>query len=129
MRKMKNGKIIPNGVTLEKHEFKTVLLITKHGINVELIPKSNRYGVHTPDIIINGIAWEIKSPIGDGKYTIQNTIQRAIKQSKYIIVDLRRTKRHQQKCIRELKNEFNKSKNLKQLIVITKTGRILDFKK
>lgn len=41
MKKSK-GKIIPNGVILEKHEYKTILLFTEMGANVELIPKSNK---------------------------------------------------------------------------------------
>ena len=39
MLRMKKGKIIPNGVILEKHEYKTILLFTEMGSDVELIPK------------------------------------------------------------------------------------------
>lgn len=54
MKKSK-GKIIPNGVILEKHEYKTILLFTEMGANVELIPKSNKKGIHTPDIVMYGL--------------------------------------------------------------------------
>ena len=48
---MKNkGKIIPNGVVLKTHESATVVLLTEQGFDVELIPKSNIQGIHTPDI-------------------------------------------------------------------------------
>ena len=39
---MKKGKIIPNGVILEKHEYRTVLLFTEMGVDIELIPKSEK---------------------------------------------------------------------------------------
>ena len=47
---VKHGKITPNGVVLKEHELSTVVLLTNLGFDVELIPKSNERGVHTPDI-------------------------------------------------------------------------------
>lgn len=129
MLRMKKGRIIPNGVILEEHEYKTVLLFTEIGIDVELIPKSERKGIHAPDIIMNGLRWEIKSPKGEGKYLMQNTIQKAVKQSRNVIIDLRRTKRLQAKCLQELKKEFESSKSMRRLKIITKSRKILDFEK
>ena len=126
---MKKGKIIPNGVVLKTHENATVVLLTDVGFDVELIPKSNVKGVHTPDLIMSDLRWEMKSPKGEGKYLMANTIQRAVKQSQNVIVDLRRTKRYQDKCLSELRKEFEKSNSLKRLKVITKNKKILDFKK
>ena len=126
---MKKGKIIPNGVILEKHEYKTVLLFTEMGVDIELIPKSEKRGVHAPDIVMNGLRWEMKSPKGEGKYLMQNTIQKAVKQSRNVIVDLRRAKRSQERCLQELEKEFGSSKNLQKLKVITKSRKILDFEK
>ena len=99
------------------------------GFDVELIPKINIEGVHTPDIVINGVKWEMKAPIGEGGSLMKNTIQKAVKQSPNIIIDLRRAKRHQTKCLRELEKHFDKSKSIKSLKIITKSGRVLDFKK
>ena len=126
---VKRGKIIPNGVVLKEHELSTVVLLTSLGFDVELIPKSNIEGVHTPDIRINGILWEIKSPKGEGKSLMKNTIQKACKQSSNVIVDLRRTKRHQEKCLNELQREFAHSKTLKRLKIITKNREIIDWVK
>ncbi|MBR2659137.1 hypothetical protein IKD57_04655, partial [Candidatus Saccharibacteria bacterium] len=71
---MKKGKIIPNGVILEKHEYKTILLFTEMGSDVELIPKSDKKGVRTPDIIMDGLKWEMKSPKGKGRWLLENTL-------------------------------------------------------
>ena len=125
----RKGRIAPNGVILNAHEYATVVFLTEQGYNVELIPKSNRKGVHTPDIKIDGIKWEMKAPIGEGNQLMKNTLQKALKQSTNIVVDLRRTKRHQTKCLRELEREFNNSKSIKRLKIITKTNKMLDFKK
>ena len=125
----KRGRITPNGVVLKHHENATAVFLTEQGFDVELIPTSNVEGVHTPDIKMNGLKWEMKAPIGEGRYLMANTIQRAVKQSCNVIVDLRHTKRHQIKCIRELENEFRKSGSLKHLKIITKSGNTLDFEK
>ena len=126
---MKRGKIIPNGVILEKHEYKTVLVFTEMGYDVELIPKSNIKNVHTPDIKMNGIEWEMKAPKGEGRWLLENTIQKAAKQSSNIIIDLQRIKIHQTKCLAEIEKQFYKSKRAKILIVITKSKKIIEFRK
>lgn len=125
----KRGKIIPNGVVLKTHENATVVFLTEQGHDIELIPKVNIEGVHTPDILMEGIRWEMKAPIGEGNQLMENTIQRALKQSQNVIVDLRRTKRHQTKCLRELRKQFDSKKDLQRLRIIAKGGKILDFKK
>ena len=125
----KKGKIIPNGVVLKEHENATVVFLTELGYDVELIPKSNVRGVHTPDVRIDRIKWEMKSPKGEGGSLMKNTIQKALRQSCYIIIDLRRTKRHQIKCLRELKRQFDNSKSVRRIMVITKGGRVLEFQK
>ena len=129
MPRMKKGKITPNGVVLRTHENATAVFLTEQGFDIELIPASNIEGIHTPDIKMNGLEWEMKAPIGEGKYLMSNTVQKAVKQSNNVIIDLRHTKRHQTKCIRELEREFSKSSSLKRLKVIAKNGKTLDFSK
>ena len=127
---MKNkGKIIPNGVVLKNHENATAVFLTELGFDIELVPTSNIKGIHTPDIKMDGLEWEMKAPLGEGKYLMSNTIQRAVKQSPNVIIDLRHTKRNQTKCIRELRKEFEKSGSLKHLKIIMKNRKTLDFKK
>jgi len=98
-RKKRKGRITPNGVILQNHEFATVVFFTDHGYDVELIPKSNIEGIHRPDVIINGLEWEMKAPKGEGKWLIPNTMKKAQQQSENIIIDLRRVKLPQAKCI------------------------------
>ncbi len=125
----KKGKITPNGVTLEKHEFKTILIFTELGYNVSLIPKSNKKGIHTADIIMDSKQWEIKCPKGNGRWLLENTLKRASKQSENIIIDLSRIKIHQTKCLNELEKQFYKIKQIRRLLVVTKNKKIVDFVK
>ena len=89
---MKKGILIQNKVHLKEHEYKTVKLLLENGYDIELIPPSVIKGLRMPDIMMKGVAWEIKSPEGNGKNTIKNTAQNASHQSENIIIDLRRTK-------------------------------------
>ncbi len=126
---MEVGKIIPNGVVLQMHEMATVVFLTGLGYDIELIPKSNKSGVHTADIRMLEREWEIKCPRGEGSSLIKNTLQKAARQSENVIIDLSRTKRHQSKCLREIRKEFVYSHRIKRIKVITKMRKVLDLEK
>ena len=125
----KTGKIIPNGVSLEKHEYKTILFLTELGLDVELVPRSNKPGIRTPDAIINGEPWELKAPKGQGRWLLENTLQKATRQSQNVIIDLNRIQIHQAKCLNELEKQFKKSKQIHKLRIITKNHKVIDFEK
>ena len=85
--------------------------------------------MNTPDVGMNGVTWEIKSPTGGGKYTIKHTLQNAKHQSSNIIVDLRRCKLSDNQAVKELEHHFSLSKRLRRMKVITKAEEILDYEK
>lgn len=126
---MKKGKIIPNGVVLHTHENATVVFLTELGFDVELLPPVQRKGARTPDIIMLKLEWEIKSPKSNGKYTIEHSFRAALKQSPYIIFDIRGSKMPQQKCIIEIRRRFDDFKKVKRVMIITKHQKLLDFDK
>ncbi len=76
---MKIGKIIPNGVSLEKHENETIVFFTNLGRNIELIPPSNIPKTKTPDFTMDGKSWEMKSPQGKSRVTVEHASKRAAK--------------------------------------------------
>ena len=124
---MKKGYIIPNGVVLEKHEYKTVVFLTELGYIVELIPPRPQEQVKTPDAKINGKFWEIKAPRNNGKYTIDHMLEHAKSQSANIIVDLRRSKAPV-RSLAKIKHGVSKRTKLKNVVVITKGRELLDIK-
>ena len=121
------GKITPNGVLLEVHENATVVYMTEQGFDVELIPPVQVRGVRSPDIIMDGVAWEMKSPIGVGKYTIEHAFRSALKQSSYIIFDIRRLKTPEDKSIHEITRRFNDFKKVKRELIISKAAGLIDL--
>ena len=126
---MGKGKLTQNGVHLEEHEWKTVKYFLDQGKDIELIPKSQIKDYHMGDIMMDGTDWEMKAPIGDGKYTVQNTMQTAVQQSENIIIDLSRCKMSEEKAIKEFLREFNGTKGARKMIIIEKTKERLDFSK
>ena len=97
------------------------------GYDVELIPPSRIKNLRMPDCIIIGVPWELKSPIGDGKYTIKNIIQSASHQSENIVIDLRRCKMQDEKAISDIRRFFDLSKRIRHIKVITKDEKMVDF--
>lgn len=126
---MKKGKLVENGAELKSHERKTVIFLLECGYDIELIPKSNVQGKRSPDIRMLGLFWEMKAPKGEGKSLMKNTLQKAARQAENVIVDLRRTKRYQTKCLVELEKEFKISARIRWLKIITKSGEMLDLAK
>ncbi len=84
---------------------------------------------HTsPDIEMWGKKWEIKTPKENGKYTIEHTIQHASKQSKHIIIDLRKSKMSESKALLKIQRESRLRKVIKTVLVITKSRDLLIIK-
>ena len=73
-RSMAGKLIIPSvhGFRPESHEIATALKLATAGHQVEFLVPSNLPGVRTPDLLIDGLEWEMKSPRGAGKHTISH---------------------------------------------------------
>ena len=123
----RKGKIIPNGVSLEKHEYDTVLFLTTIGYDIELIPPSHVPSVKTPDFIMDGLQWEMKSPKGKSRSTLEHAFQSAVKQSENIVFDLRRTDIPLEKALTTLSRLMNTSKKARKFSVITKQQKLIHF--
>lgn len=126
---MGKGRIIPNGVSLEKHENDTVVFFTNLGYDIELIPPSNTPHAKRPDFTMGGVEWEMKSPSGKTAGTIEHAFRHAAVQSQNIVIDLRRTKLPDKTALNILKQRFEKSRRVRRLKIITKTSKLLDFNK
>ena len=83
-----------------------------------------------PDLYIlrTNVLWELKSPIGNGKHTIQNNLRDADRQSENIIIDLRRTKMNEKQAVSRIHEFINtEHTRIKRIKVITKANKVVDF--
>lgn len=82
----------------------------------------------TADFRIKGVVWELKSPIGNSKRTIQNNLRRADQQSANIIIDLRRCKMHSSQAMNRIKFELSRANKISHLLVIQKNKKVIALK-
>lgn len=128
MRKIStiNEVIILPGVHPRPHEITAAEILADYfQRNAYFLPESV---LNAADIRIGNIEWEIKSPLGNGKYTIQHQLQRALKQSRNIVFDARRTKTPSSKVLHELEKQCRQTKSIRRLLLITKNKKVLVIK-
>lgn len=89
-----------------------------------------RMASKTPDLYIlkTNIRWELKSPEGAGKHTIQTNLRNASKQSENIILDLHRSKLTKEQAVSRT-NEFikNEHSRIKRLKIVTRNNQVIDI--
>ncbi len=129
-KSIKPGKIIiQHGAFPEPHEILTANFFTGIGKDIEFIRPNLANGVKNPDIKMDGVIWETKSPCGNSKRTIENNFRKAQKQSKNIVFDLRRIKLSEKIAISKIKQEFSlqHGHKIRRIMIITKKHEILDL--
>lgn len=109
----------------KEYELSAALILANHyKANVVFLrPQANR----TPDIDINGTKWEIKSPTGHGKKTIENNFRNARGQSSNVVMDLRRIKMHQSKANARIQSFLSKPHRFTKVLIITKGKKVIEI--
>jgi hypothetical protein len=119
--------IIPAGIIPEKHELEAASFFAARGKDIEFLLPRFAKGVKNPDIRMDGIIWEIKSPRGKSKRTIENNYRAAQHQSENVIFDIRKIGMDENIAIAKIKREFSLRRDrIKRIKVITKSNIILD---
>ena len=124
--------VVPPGVFVDIHEKRTVdLLATKLGLDITFIMPNRQRGAKTPDIEMNGLAWEIKCPKGKSSRTLENNLRLALQQSPYIIIDLRRMDGRipTAKLLQEIERRFSDAKTIRHIIAITRQEVLVDYRR
>ncbi len=104
----------------KEHELSAALILAYHfkADVIFLRPQTDK----TPDIDVKGIRWEIKSPKGNAKETIENNLRTARKQSANIVIDLARSKMHSTRAVARasfyIRTEAHAIKRLKIIDII-----------
>lgn len=100
------------------------ILVDFFQANVKFV---KRHTGKTPDFLIKGTYWELKSPTGSGKHNIQHKLQDASHQSANVVIDARKSKLHPIKLRNEVKHQFELVRKVKRLILIDKNGRAVEL--
>lgn len=125
MKNRKAGIFVAPGRKPWPHEMRVAEILSLAGHYVEFLEEGN---LHTADIRLDGIEYEIKSPEAFNTNTFEHTLKNAIKQSPNLIIDTSRMKKVRDLKVRNfLVSQKRKQKQIKKLIMITKHGQIIDI--
>lgn len=107
------------------HERRVADLLALAGHYVEFLPESH---VHTADIKIDGVEYEIKSPKSATANSLEHSLKKALKQSSNLVIDSSRLKGVRDDKIRRfLVSQVRSRKQIKRMLFVTKTGKIIDI--
>ena len=123
---MKKGRIIiPANRKPWRHELRIASILADAGFEVVFIEESN---AKTADILLNGVCFEIKSPITNKPDKLERNIKHGLKQSKNIIFDSFRIKNMRDDVLqRFLIKKVREQKQIGKMILVTKRGKIIDI--
>lgn len=109
------------------HEMRAALIVANNYFRSDIVflrPEVYK----TPDLEVNSVKWELKSPLGQGKKTIENNMRAARRQSKNLIIDFARMKLHQTKAMANIRYYMQKYPGqFEHVIVITKDSKVLEI--
>ena len=106
------------------HEISTAKILTDY-FRADVLFLRPDFG-KTPDFLINGEKWELKSPTGNARNTISNNLRHARHQSSKIILDLSRCGFTDERAISRAKDYLKKYPGrIKNVIIITKHKKVL----
>ena len=121
------GRISKNGVKPEPNEDNTFNYLALYGFDIELIKPTRTKKVKNPDVLIMGAVWEAKTPISSNKNTIKNRFREAADQASKVIFDLRNIRNGADEAEKQIIELFKGNGKVRRMIVIEKSGRLLDF--
>ncbi len=126
----KAGKIIiPDGANIWAHEMSTAKVLAHRGHTVEFVLVSDRDFTKSPDVLIDGVHWEMKSPRTDKIQQLEKNLKRANRQAAYIIIDSQRMNRLQDKVIqRFLVGQLQNQRSIKGLLFIDRKRSVIDIR-
>lgn len=109
----------------EPHEIHVAGILADHfKTDIEFVLRSNQ---RTPDFLIDGVVWELKSPTGTGKNNIQRQLQDARHQSKNVIIDASRSKMHGTKMRKQAEYQFKIVRSVKRLLFVSEAGKVFEL--
>jgi hypothetical protein len=92
------------------------------------LPISIRKDSKSPDVLMNGEKWELKSPKTDKLSAIERNLKRATKQSGNVVIDSRRMHKLQDRTVQKfLLQKYKQQKTIKQLLFVNRRHQVIDI--
>lgn len=128
MNKKKGEIRIPAGTNAWRHELETADALAKAGFVIEFLATKNVKKAKSPDVLMDGVKWEIKSPVAQKLSAVERNLKRAYRQSTNILFDSHRMGRLPDKSIqKELVKQFVLTKKIKRLLFVNRKREVIDI--
>lgn len=112
----------------ENHEIEIAWILARHyQCIIEFLRPSAGYKMKTPDIVMDGIMWEIKSPTGSSRKATVEYQFKGLKQSRNLVIDGRRTKLDDEFINKQIVLEISRHSRIGKVIFITKRNAIVEY--
>ena len=122
--------ILPHNHKIRTAELEAAGILANHfKANVRVIKKSERFKESSADFEIDGTMYELKSPITSSTRSINNLIQSATKQSRNVVIDIRKSKITEKKMIQICNERLKSLKKIKKIVLIVDKKIVLEFNK
>ncbi len=123
-RRVRPGTVtVPAGLRVEVHELATAVRLARFGADIVFRERTEIEGRKNPDVVIDGVIWEFKSPKGSsGKSTIASQFKRSRRQAVNVVIDLARCGLSDDLAFAQIARRFYGQKQIKQLLVIDHRG-------
>ena len=119
--------IVPFNLEPEPHGLRIAAVVSEwYRVDVTFLVPRTGYKVKTPDILMRGNEWEIKSPTKFSGSTIEQNLRKATSQSGWVILDTARLKESDEFLLAVIAREAKMRKSLRKLIVVDKRGRVVE---
>lgn len=123
MYKKEEGRlVVPSAVYPETHELATAEYLVSLGKRVTFIAPVRTKGIRTPDIFMDGVYWEMKSPVKGGRWAVEVILRKAIHKSGNIILDVCRIGAGYDDAVRVAGQQFVIRKRIRRLMVVDSSG-------
>lgn len=105
---------------VQQHELDAAERMADLGYHVVFLPCSPGQGRRTPDWLVNGRTWELKSPTGAGAATIIQMLRRA--QCPRVVIDTCRTQLTMMDALTQVDVAFRRYPRLEAVLLIDEAG-------
>ena len=129
MQKPAGNITIPGDANVWPHEYQTALALAKSGRSVVFIKKSESDHQSIPDILMDGLTWELKAPTASNIKAVERNLKRGRWQSSRIVFDSRRMKGIPDAAIeRELRKHAFALKGIDRVLFVNRRGDVVDIR-
>jgi len=126
--------IIYSGFDQTSNEAKVAGILANYfDRDVTVLKPVNRFKIRTPDYVIDGVFYELKTIKSPKANKVEDRIKEAVGQANRIVIDIRSTRIHENRASEIIHEIIKKNKKIHQVLLIASDKRnqpkILDFKR